>query len=151
MQVPQSLANVLTHLIFSSKNRFPFLADKALRQRTHAYLAAVLKDMHSPALIVGGVADHLHILCQLSRTSALSGVIEQLKVSSSKWVKTQGVGNFSWQRGYGAFSISQSQVTDVLSYIEKQEEHHQKMTFQEEYRLFLKRYRLAFDERYVWD
>ena len=100
---------------------------------------------------MGGVADHLHILCQLSRTSALSGVIEQLKVSSSKWVKTQGVSKFGWQRGYGAFSISQSQVADVISYIEKQEEHHQKMTFQEEYRLFLKRYHLAFDERYVWD
>ena len=149
--VPQSLANVLTHMVFSTKNRYPFFADKALRQRTHAYLAAVLKDVHSPALIVGGVADHLHILGQLSRTSALSGVLEQLKVSSSKWVKTLGVRNFNWRRGYGAFSISQSQVTDVIFDIEKQEEHHQKMTFQEEYRLFLKRYRLAFDERYVWD
>ena len=149
--MPQFLGNVLTHVVFSTKNRYPFFDDKALRQRTHAYLAAELNDLHFPALIVGGVADHLHILCQLSRTSALSGVIELLKVSSSKWVKTQGVGNFSWQRGYGAVSISQSQVTDVISYIEKQEEHHQKMTFQEEYRLFLRRYRLAFDERYVWD
>jgi len=149
--MPQSLANLLSHLIFSTKNREAFLREKDLRQRTYAYLAAVLKDLHSPALIVGGVEDHLHILCQLSRTSALSDVIEHLKVSSSKWLKTQGIARFGWQRGYGAFSISQSQVAGVIAYIEKQEEHHRRMTFQEEYRLFLKRYCVAYDERYVWD
>jgi putative transposase len=149
--MPQSLANLLAHLIFSTKNRERFLVDANVRRRTHAYLAAVLSDINSPALIVGGVEDHLHILCQLSRTSALSEVIEHLKVSSSKWLKTQGIERFSWQRGYGAFSISQSQVADVVAYIEGQEEHHQRMTFQEEYRLFLRRYRISFDERYVWD
>jgi putative transposase len=149
--VSQSLANILTHLIFSTKNREPLLADKDLRQRAHAYLAAVLKDLRCPALIVGGVADHGHILCQLAKTQSVSVVIEHLKTSSSKWLKTQGVRTFSWQRGYGAFSVSQPNVASVVSYIEKQEEHHRTVTFAEEFRLFLKRYRVAFDERYVWD
>jgi putative transposase len=149
--VPQSLANILTHLIFSTKNRERLLIDKDLRQRTHAYLAAVLKDLRCPALMIGGVADHAHILCQLAKTQSVSTVMEHLKASSSKWLKTQGVSTFSWQRGYGAFSVSQSNVASVISYIEQQEEHHRAITFEEEFQLFLKRYRVAFDERYVWD
>jgi putative transposase len=149
--VPQSLANLLTHLIFSTKNRDPLLVGKDLRQRTHAYLAAVLKDMQCPALVVGGVADHVHILCQLAKTQSVSDIMEHLKASSSKWLKTQGSRTFSWQRGYGAFSVSQSHVDAVISYIEKQEDHHRTITFEEEFRLILKRYRVAFDERYVWD
>jgi putative transposase len=147
----QSLANLLAHLIFSTKNREPLLGDKDLRQRTHAYLAAVLKDMQCPALIVGGVADHVHILCQLAKTQSVSDIMEHLKASSSKWLKTEGSRTFSWQRGYGAFSVSQSHVDAVISYIQKQEEHHRTITFEEEFRLILKRYRVAFDERYVWD
>jgi putative transposase len=149
--VPQSLANLLTHLIFSTKNRDPLLVGKDLRQRTHAYLAAVLKDMQCPALVVGGVADHVHILCQLAKTQSVSDIMEHLKASSSKWLKTQGSRTFSWQRGYGAFSVSQSHVDAVISYIEKQEDHHRTITFEEEFRLILKRYRVAFDERYLWD
>ena len=149
--MPQSLANILTHLIFSTKNREPLLSDKDLRRRAHDYLAAVLKDLRCPALIVGGVADHVHILCQLAKTQSVSVIMEHLKASSSKWLKTQGVRTFSWQRGYGAFSVSQSNVASVVSYIEKQEEHHRTVTFEEEFRLFLKRYRVVFDERYVWD
>jgi putative transposase len=149
--VPQSLANLLTHLIFSTRNRNPLLVDKDLRQRTHAYLAAVLKDIQCPALIVGGVANHVHILCQLAKTQSISDMMEHLKASSSKWLKTQGIRTFSWQRGYGAFSVSQSHVDAVISYIENQEEHHRTITFEEEFRLILKRYRVAFDERYVWD
>jgi putative transposase len=149
--VPQSLANLLTHLIFSTKNRDPLLVGKDLRQRTHAYLAAVLKDIQCPALIVGGVADHVHILCQLAKTQSVSDIMEHLKASSSKWLKTQGSRTFSWQRGYGAFSVSQSHVDAVISYIEKQEDHHRTITFEEEFRLILKRYRVAFDERYLWD
>jgi putative transposase len=149
--VSQSLANILTHLIFSTKNREPLLPDKDLRQRAHAYLAAVLQDLQCPALIVDGLADHVHILCQLAKTQLVSVVMEHLKTSSSKWLKTQGIRTFSWQRGYGAFSVSQSNVASVVSYIEKQEEHHRTVTFEGEFRLFLKRYRVAFDERYVWD
>jgi putative transposase len=101
--VSQSLANILTHLIFSTKNREPLLADKDLRQRAHAYLAAVLQDLQCPALIVGGVADHVHILCQLAKTQSVSVVMEHLKTSSSKWLKTQGIRTFSWQRAMEPF------------------------------------------------
>jgi len=149
--VPQSLANLLTHLIFSTKNRETLLIGKNLQQRTHAYLAAILKDMDCPALVVGGVADHVHILCRLAKTQSVSNVVEHIKASSSKWLKTQGSPTFAWQRGYGAFSVSQSHVAPVTSYIEKQEQHHRTMTFEEEFRLILKRYRVAYDERYVWD
>jgi putative transposase len=149
--VPQSLANILTHVIFSTKDREPLLLDHNLRKRAHAYLATVLKDLQCPAIIIGGTSDHLHILCRLARTQSLSDIMEHLKACSSKWLKAQGVNAFSWQRGYGAFSVSQSHLESVVSYIRNQEEHHRTMTFQEEYRLFLKRYRVAFDERYVWD
>ena len=104
--MPQSLANLLTHLIFSTKNREPLLVGKDLQQRTHAYLAAVLKEMQCATLIVGGVADHVHIVCQLPKTQSVSDVMEHLKAASSKWLKTEGSRTFSWQRGYGAFSVS---------------------------------------------
>ena len=122
-----------------------------MRDRTHAYLAETLKDLKTPALIVGGVADHVHILSQLSRTHTIAEIIELVKTSSSKWIKSQGLPSFSWQRGYGAFSVSASAVESVIFYIQNQEEHHRRMTFQDEYRLFLKRYGIAFDDRYVWD
>ena len=86
--MPQSLANLLTHLIFSTKNREPLLVGKDLQQRTHSYLATVLKEMQCPALIVGGVADHVHILCQLAKTQSVSNIMEHIKSSSSKWLKT---------------------------------------------------------------
>ena len=149
--MPQSLANILIHSIFSTKNREPLLCEKELRQRTHAYLAEVLKSLQCPALIVGGVADHVHVLSQLAKTQSIANVIEHIKTSSSKWLKTQGVPSFGWQRGYGGFSVSQSHVASVVAYIENQEEHHRTMTFEDEFRLLLKRYRIAFDERYVWD
>ena len=149
--MPQSLANLLTHLIFSTKNREPLLPGKDLQQSAHAYLAAVLKDRKCPAVIVGGIANHVHILCQLAKTESVSNLMEHLKASSSKWLKTQGSLMFAWQRGYGAFSVSQSQADSVVAYIRNQEEHHRTITYEEEYRSFLKGYRVAFDERYVWD
>jgi putative transposase len=149
--MPQSLASLLTHLIFSTKNREPLLYGKDLQERTHAYLATVLNDLKCPTVIVGGVANHVHILCQLAKTKSVSDVMEHLKASSSKWLKTQGSHAFSWQRGYGAFSVSQSLVDAVVRYIERQEEHHRTITFEEEYRSILKGYRVVFDKRYVWD
>ena len=127
------------------------LAGKDLQRSAHAYLAAVLKDRKCPAVIVGGIANHVHVLCQLAKTESISNLLEHLKVSSSKWLKTQGSPMFGWQRGYGAFSVSQSQADSVVAYIQNQEEHHRVITYEEEYRVFLKRYRVAFDERYVWD
>jgi putative transposase len=101
-------------------------------------------------VIVGGTGDHVHILCNLSRTQTVAKVIGEAKRNSSKWAKTKGP-DFSWQNGYGAFSVSRSQVDQVREYIAKQEEHHQEMTFQDELRTLLKKQGIAFDERYVWD
>jgi len=150
--VPQSLAQVLVHLIFSTKNREPVLADD-IRPELHPYMATVLKGVNSPAILINSVEDHAHVLFHLSKNHALCDVIESVKKDSSKWIKTKGrtYRNFHWQSGYGAFSISQSNVAQVVKYIEGQKEHHRRRTFQEEFRAFLKRYRVPYDERYVWD
>jgi REP element-mobilizing transposase RayT len=102
---------------------------------------------------VGGVADHVHLAVRLSRTVTVAGLVEELKTSSSKWLKTQSpeLMTFAWQRGYGAFSVGPADLNAVIAYIDGQEEHHRTRTFQEEYRAFLTKYRIEFDERYAWD
>jgi REP element-mobilizing transposase RayT len=119
----------------------------------HAYLATVCRDLNSDFVHVGGVADHVHVVTTLPRTLSQAQMIEQMKKTSSKWIK--GVDDrfrgFFWQRGYGAFSVSPSQVEMVLNYISAQEEHHRTRTFQEEYRQLLQKHGVSFDERYVWD
>ena len=149
----QSLARVWTHLIFSTKHRFPFLTDKIFRAETHAFLAQALRNHGCETLIVGGVEDHTHSLFALSRTLPIASVVKELKRTSSHWIKeaTPKLAKFRWQGGYAAFSVSQSNLADVVRYIETQEEHHKRVTFQDEYRAFLKAYRVDFDERYVWD
>lgn len=150
--MPQSLSNLLTHVIFSTKNREPFLTD-ACRDEMHAYLVGILNHLDCPSLQVGGVADHVHLFFRLSRTATVARVVEVLKTSSSKWIKTKGseFSNFHWQSGYGAFSVSQSDSDAVIIYIRNQPEHHRKISFQDEYRRFLTRYEIPYDERYVWD
>ena len=149
----QSLSRLWTHLIFSTKDRFPFLRDKVLRCEMHAYLAEMLRVHDCETLIVGGVEDHTHSLFALSRTHSIASVVKEIKRTSSGWIKTasRNMSKFYWQGGYGAFSVSQSNLTDVIRYIENQEEHHKRVTFQDEYRAFLKAYGIEFDERYVWD
>jgi len=151
--MPQSLAKVLVHIVFSTKHRYPFLSDKTIREEMHAYLGGTCKALESPVLIVGGVADHVHILCALTRNHSIAKLVGEIKRNSSKWVKTKGktLEKFAWQNGYGIFSVSQSQVERVRQYIAGQEEHHRKKTFQEEYRTFLKKYEVEHDERYIWD
>jgi putative transposase len=104
-------------------------------------------------LQIGGIADHIHILFKLSRKVSLAVFVEEIKKSSSKWAKTQGMGygNFYWQNGYGAFSVNPKQVDVVTEYILKQKEHHARKTFQQEYIEFLTQYKAEYDERYVWD
>ncbi len=149
--MPQSLSKILVHLVFSTKHREP-LIPVIIRPRLHAYIAGILDNLNSPSLQTGGVADHVHILCALSRTISPAELLEEVKKSSSKWMKADGgVPAFSWQAGYGAFSIGESQADDVIHYIRNQEEHHRKVTFQDEFRRFLNRYRVAYDERHVWD
>ncbi len=150
--MPQSLSRVIIHVIFSTKNREPWL-DSTIRPRMHAYLATICRDLDGEALRVGGVADHVHILTTLPRTLSQAQMIEGIKKPSSKWIKALEVRyrGFFWQRGYGAFSVSPSQLDAVLQYVETQEEHHRTLTFQEEYRELLRRHGMEFDERYVWD
>lgn len=148
----QSLAKNLIHLIFSTKHRQPLLTPE-IRPDIHAYLGGILRELDCPSLCIGGVADHVHILFQLSKNLALSKAIEELKKSSSKWVKTKSpsLKDFYWQNGYGAFSVSPSNTPTVIRYIERQEEHHRKLSFQDEFRQFLRRHQVEFDEQYVWD
>jgi len=116
-------------------------------------MSGILKDWDSPAIIIGSVADHAHLLFRLSKNHALSKVVEHVKKGSSKWIKTQGsrYADFHWQAGYGAFSVSQSNAPRVKTYIANQEEHHRERNFQDEFRAFLRRHQVEFDERYVWD
>jgi putative transposase len=149
----QSLSRLWTHLIFSTKDRLPFLTDKAIRHDMHAYLATILRKYDCETLIVGGVEDHAHSLFALSRIYPIAKVVKEIKRTSSGWAKdiSPRLAGFYWQGGYGAFSVSQSNVKDVIAYIENQEEHHKLVTFRDEYRAFLKAYGVEYDERYVWD
>lgn len=150
--MPQSLANNLIHLVFSTKHREPWLTD-AFRVDFHAYLAAVMNNLQCPVLALNFVDDHVHLLFSLYRTVTLATVVEDAKTSSSRWLKTQAAhfAPFAWQGGYGAFSVSQSNVAQVTRYIIGQAEHHQKMSFQDEIRALLMKNSLNFDERFLWD
>jgi len=150
--MPQSLSSILIHLIFSTKNREPFITP-AVEPELHPYMASIFRALKSPSLTIDGTNDHVHILFSLSRIMKIADLVEEVKTESSKWIKTKGAEfrNFHWQKGYGAFSIGQSQVPIVKRYIARQKIHHQRVTFQDEYRKFLKSYGIDYDERYVWD
>ncbi|HEV3384434.1 MAG TPA: IS200/IS605 family transposase [Gemmata sp.] len=148
--MPQSLARNVVHLVYSTKNREPFIV-ASLRDRLFAYLAGTLNELGCPAISVGGVADHVHLLFVLSKTVALSKAVEEVKKSSSKWMKENGEPRFYWQNGYGAFSVSASNEEKVTAYIANQEVHHRTKSFQDEFREFLKKHRIEWDEQYVWD
>ena len=149
----QSLAKILVHIVFSTKERRPFLCESLLRDQLHHYLGGILKRLQCQPIIVGGVADHVHLLAALSRTIQPAEMVRELKRSSSLWVKEQApvLRDFGWQNGYGVFSIGFSQLEEVRQYIARQEEHHRKLSFQDEFRLFLQRYEIPYDERYLWD
>jgi putative transposase len=150
--MPQSLSKVVLHIIFSTKTREPWL-DSGVRPRIHGYLATICRDLGAALVHVGGVADHVHIVTTLPRTVSQAEIVEQIKKTSSKWIKELDARyrSFFWQRGYGVFSVSPSQLDSVLKYIEGQQEHHRTRTFQGEYRALLRRHGVDFDERYVWD
>ncbi len=149
----QSLANVLVHIVFSTKDRVPFLKDEVFRSELHAQLRGTSKALHCPPLIVGGVADHIHLLAGQSRTISLSDWFKELKRVTSIWIKQQSpeLKRFAWHAGYGAFSVSYSQSGKVVKYIREQALHHQKADFKAEFREFLKRQAMDYDERFVWD
>ena len=148
----QSLVQIYVHLVFSTKSRKPFLLDKELRGRLHAYLVGACKGQDCPSLQVCGVEDHVHLLVRLGKSIDVATLIRELKKESSKWIKVElEVPDFQWQSGYGAFSISPSHVDAVIEYIRNQEEHHRKESFQDEFRRLCRKYNLKIDEQYVWD
>ena len=151
--MPQSLAKILVHTVFSTKERRPFLRDKPLREELHRYLGGILINHDCQPLLIGGVEDHVHILSTLARTCQAAELVKEVKRGSSLWLKTRSpqLSDFAWQNGYGMFSIGFSQVEGAKGYIAGQEAHHRKMSFQDELRALLRRYQIEFDERYVWD
>ncbi len=147
----QSLSQVYVHITFSTKNR-AFLIDGDIENELYSYLAEICNNLKCNAKKVGGYKDHIHILCLLSRQITQSDLLEKIKKHSSKWIKTKGekYKNFYWQEGYGIFSVNPSEIDKVVEYIENQKKHHTKKTFQQEFLAFLKKYKVDYDERYVW-
>ena len=148
----QSLVKNYVHIIFSTKHREPLILPQ-MEDELYKYLGGICKQMECTSIRIGGYLDHVHILCMLSKKIALMKLLEELKSHSSKWMKTKGImfKNFYWQNGYGAFSVNPAQVDRVIAYIENQKEHHKKKTFQNEYKAFLTRYQVEYNERYIWD
>jgi putative transposase len=150
--MPQWLDRVIVHLVFSTKNRGPCLSP-AVRAALHGHLAEVVRGAGCTCFRVGGVADHVHVAIGLGRTTTIARVVQDLKTSSSVWLKAKSgdLSDFAWQRGYGAFSVGPGALDALTAYIDGQDRHHSARTFEEEYRALLAKYGVAYDERYVWD
>ena len=148
--MPHTHANLLAHVIFGTKDRMPLInADR--RPHLHAYVGGIARELGGKAYVVNGTSDHIHMLVNLPPALSLSDAVRVIKTNSSRWMKEQReVSKFGWQPGYAAFSVSQSNVKAVATYIERQEEHHRKISFQDEYVSFLKRHGVEFDERFLW-
>lgn len=150
--MPQSLTKLYVHLVFSTKYRRAWL-DKSIRPRVHAFLAQAIRDLDSPWVVVGGVADHVHILFDIGKLIPPAKFVEHAKRTSSKFVKTLGpeYAQFYWQRGYGMFTVSPRYRDVVERYVRNQEQHHRRSSFKQEYRAILIRQNVDYDEKYVWD
>jgi len=148
----QSIVKNYLHIAFSTKYRKPLISP-CYEEELYNYLGGICKDLECNPIKIGGYNDHVHILCVLSKKIALVKLIEEVKSHSSKWMKTKddALKSFYWQDGYGAFSVNPTEVETVIAYISNQHEHHKKKTFQDEYRAFLKKYNVEYDERYVWE
>jgi putative transposase len=151
--MPQSLVQIYVHLVSSTKNRQPFLRDKVFRERVHAYLVGICDNLGCPSIKTGGVEDHVHLLCRFGKSIQIQDWLRDLKRDSSKWIKAEqpSLAEFHWQLGYGAFSLSPAHVDALTRYIENQEEHHRRESFQDEFRRLCRKYGVPIDERYVWD
>jgi REP element-mobilizing transposase RayT len=147
-----TFTNLLTHIVFSTKHRTPQI-DQKLKPQLLAYMGGIVREINGVALLINGTADHVHLLVRLPATVALADVLRLIKTNSSRWVHEQwpSRSDFAWQTGYGAFSVSQSNAEAVLRYIARQEEHHRKVSFQQEMIAYLRRNKIEYDERYIWD
>ena len=148
----QSLVKNYLHIVFSTKHRQP-LINQPIEAELYGYLGGICNKLGCQVLKVGGYTNHIHSLCLLSKKITLIKLMEELKSHSSKWIKTKGAEytNFYWQDGYGAFSVNPSEVQIVINYIANQKRHHDKKTFQDEFRGILKKYEVVYEEKYVWD
>jgi REP element-mobilizing transposase RayT len=151
--MPQSLSVVYLHLVFSTKDRMPLLREKNVRDSLHQYLGGISKKLDCAPLQVGGMDDHVHLLCRFARTVTQAEWVKELKRVSNGWLKEQGrdYAGFEWQGGYAVFSVSQSNIEKVKAYIANQEEHHKKLGFQDELRELLRKHQQEWDEHHVWD
>ena len=147
----QSLSQLFIHIVFRNKNKGVKIEDVTSKE-LYAYMGAIIKDNGSIPIIINGTDDHIHILCIMSKNISLSKLVEEIKRHSSRWIKTKDerYKNFSWQGGYGGFSVSSSMHDKTKKYIQKQKEHHKRMTFNDEYLMFLKEYGVSYDEKYLW-
>lgn len=147
----QSLSKLYVHIIFHVKSK-TIKIKKEDQTALYSYMAMIIKDNESIPIIINGVEDHVHILCVMSKNIALAKLVEEIKRHSSRWIKTKGTNylNFAWQTGYAGFSVSSSLHDKTKMYIEKQEKHHQRLTFKDEYLLFLKEYGIAYKKEYIW-
>ncbi len=151
--MPQSLARIWLHIVFSTNERRAYLQNEDLRDEMFRMLGHHAKEAGCPPARIGGWIDHVHVLCGLSRTVTVAELVEVLKRETSKWVKQRAadLDIFHWQNGYGAFSVSQSNVDQVIQYIDRQPAHHGRMTFQEEFLAICAKHNVEIDERYAWD
>jgi putative transposase len=146
-----TFANLLTHVIFSTKDRLPLITPQ-VRQRLHAYMGGIVRSIDGIALAIDGPADHVHLLVKTPATAAMADAVRIVKANSSRWVhETFPRAEFGWQTGYGAFSVSHSGVEAVRESIAGQEEHHKSVSFQEEFVAFLRRHGMEYDERFIWE
>ena len=149
--MPQSLSSLHCHIIFSTKHREPQI-NAEWQPRLFEYIGGILREKSSPLVSAGGISDHVHLLVSLHRTLAIADAVRLIKTNSSSWVHEElRIPEFRWQNGYGAFAVSYSNIEPVKNYIESQEQHHRTVSFQDEFREFLRRHNLEWDERYVWD
>jgi putative transposase len=149
--MPQSLANLLVHLVFSTKDRAAWLQDE-WRDDLHGYIGGLVRRCGADLLAANSVGDHIHLLFPLPRTFAIADLVREIKTGATAWIREKTASRrFHWQAGYGAFSVSPGHKEAVVRYIAGQQEHHRTVTFQDEYRRLLAKYGLEHDERYVWD
>lgn len=150
--MPNTYTSLAYHLIFSTKNRAPFITSE-IAPRLHAYIAGIIKNLRGVPIQIGGMPDHVHIVCRSRPDVPIADVLRVIKANSSKWLnETMHIPNhFAWQTGYGAFTVSESRLEPVVRYVKSQTEHHRTKTFQEEFVEFLERNRVAYDERYLWE
>jgi len=145
-----TFTNLLTHVIFSTRERRPFLADE-IRKDVFAYAGGIVRELGGTAIMVNGTDDHVHALLVVPGNLAVAECVRLLKTNTSRWVHEKWPERkFAWQTGYGAFSVSESNRGQVIRYIQDQEKHHRKISFQDEFRAFLRKQGIAFDERYIW-